>query len=287
MGALSYFLGIEVTRTTSGLTLTQTKYINDLLHRVSMVAAKPVSTPLLDHPVLNATSGPLLADPAEYRSVIGSLQYLLFTRPDIACAVNKLSQFMHQPCEDHWLAAKRVLRYLASTKKMGLFFSASNPMTVHAFSDADWAGNKDNYTSTGAYLVYVGKHLVSWSSKKQKTVAQSSTELEYKSVSATSSEVEWVMTLLGELGFSPSTPPVIYCDNIGATYFCANPVFHSRMKHVAVDYHVIRQIVQSGLLRVRHVASADQLVDTLTKLLSRAKFTPMCIKIGLSSLGPS
>ncbi|KAG7548771.1 Reverse transcriptase RNA-dependent DNA polymerase [Arabidopsis suecica] len=289
MGALSYFLGIEVSRTAAGLTLTQTKYINDLLHRTNMVATKPVSTPMIDHPMPTATdsSGSLLADPSEYRSVIGSLQYLLFTRPDIAFAVNKLSQFMHQPREDHWLAAKRVLRYLSGTKKMGLFFSASNSMSVHAFSDADWAGDKDHYTSTGAYLVYVGKHLVSWSSKKQKTVARSSTEAEYKSVSATASEVEWVMTLLGELGFKPSDTPVIYCDNIGATYLCANPVFHSRMKHVAVDYHVIRDLVQSGLLRVRHVASADQLADALTKPLSRAKFIPMCIKIGLSTLGSS
>ncbi|KAG7543114.1 Reverse transcriptase RNA-dependent DNA polymerase [Arabidopsis thaliana x Arabidopsis arenosa] len=192
MGALSYFLGIEVTRTVNGLTLTQMKYINDLLQRTNMVCCKPVSTLMADHPTLTATvaSGVLLNDPTKYRSIVGSLQYLLFTRPDIAFAVNKLSQFTHQLREEHWLATKRVLRYLSGTKKIGLFFSGNSPLSVHSFSDADWAGDQDNYSSIGAYLVYVGKHLISWSSKKQKTIARSSTEAEYKSVSATTSEVE-------------------------------------------------------------------------------------------------
>ncbi|KAL1194809.1 Retrovirus-related Pol polyprotein from transposon RE1 [Cardamine amara subsp. amara] len=222
---------------------------------------------MVDHQVLLGNSSALLDDPAEYISVIGSMPYLLFTRTDIAYAANKISQYMHHLLEDHCLAAKRVLRYLDGTQKMGFFFSAFNLMTVHAFSDAEWAGDKDNYTSTCVYLVYVGTHLVSWSSKNQKTVAHSSTKADYKSISATASEVEWVMTLLGELGFSSSKPPVIYCNNIGANYLCVNPIFHSRMKHVAVDYHLIRDIVQSGLLRLRHVTLADQLADTLTKPL--------------------
>ncbi|KAL1225404.1 Retrovirus-related Pol polyprotein from transposon RE2 [Cardamine amara subsp. amara] len=215
-----------------------------------MVFSKPVSTPMVDHPPLTGNSGSLLDDPAEYRLVIGSLQYLLFTRPDISYAVNKLSQYMHQPRTKHWLAAQRVLRYLSGTKNMGLFFSALSSLSVHAFSYVDWAGEKDNYSSTGAYLVYVGSHLVSWSSKKQRRVARSSTEAEYKSVSATASEVEWVVTLL-------------------------------------LDYHVIRDFVQSGFLRVTHVSSKHQLADVLTKPLPRAKFLPLCIKIGLSSLGLS
>lgn len=128
--------------------------------------------------------------------VIGSLQYFSFTRPDLASAVNKLSQFMHKPTTEHWIAAKRILCYLAGTHHLGLWFAADSPLTVHAFSDADWTGDKDDYTSTGAHLVYVGQHLVSWSSKKQKTVAPSSTEAEYKSVANTASEVKWIVSLL-------------------------------------------------------------------------------------------
>ena len=184
-------------------------------------------------------------------------QYLLFTLPDIAFAVNKLSQYMHNPTTDHWIAAKRILRYLCGSRDRGLFFSAVNTPQHHAYSDADWAGDKDDYSSTGAHLVYLGKHLISWSTKKQTTVARSSTEAEYKSVATTAAEVQWIMTLLRVLGVKLSTTPAIYCDNIGATYLCANPIFHSRMKHVAVDYHFICGLVQSGFLRVTHVSVAD------------------------------
>ena len=155
-------------------------------------------------------------------------------------------------------------------------------MSLHAYSDADWAGDSDDYVSTNGYIVYLGKHPISWSSKKQKSIARSSTEAEYKSVANTSSELTWICSLLHELGIKLPTAPVIYCDNVGATYLCANPVFHSRMKHVALDYHFIRNQVQSGALRVVHVSTKDQLADTLTKPLPRATFTDFSTKIGVS-----
>lgn len=110
--------------------------------------------------------GTLLSYPLEYRMLIGSLQYLLFTRPYFIFAVNKLSQFMHKPTTEYWIAAKRILCYLAGTRSLDLCLAAYNSLILHAFPDADSAGFKDDYTSTYVYLVYVGKHLVSWSSKK-------------------------------------------------------------------------------------------------------------------------
>lgn len=134
---ISYFLGIEATRTEQGLHLMQNKYIQDLLAKMNMQNAKPVSMPLATHPKLTLQSGTPLANPTDFRQVVGSLQYLAFTRPDIAYAVNKLSQFMHQPTEDHWQAAKRVLRYLAGTSKHGIWIRRDSPPTLHAYSDAD------------------------------------------------------------------------------------------------------------------------------------------------------
>uniref|UniRef100_A0A1J3JSN7 Retrovirus-related Pol polyprotein from transposon TNT 1-94 n=1 Tax=Noccaea caerulescens TaxID=107243 RepID=A0A1J3JSN7_NOCCA len=286
MGVLSYFLGIEVIRTSKGLHLNQRKYILDLLAKMNMTDAKPVQTPMATSPKLTK-SGALHSNPTEYRTLIGSLQYLSFTRPDIAYVVNKLSQYMQSPTTDHWQAAKRVLRYLAGSATHGLFISKSNNLNVHGFTDADWGGDHDDYVSTNAYIVYLGDQPISWQSRKQKGVARSSTEAEYRAVANTAAEIRWVCSLLSELGIAPTVTPVIYCDNIGATYLCANPVFHSRMKHIALDYHFIREQVQNGTLRVSHISTHDQLADSLTKPLDRSRFQLQRSKIGVSQAPPS
>lgn len=140
---------------------------------------------------------------------------------------------------------------------------------------------------TNAYVIYIGRNPVSWSSKKHKGVARSSTEAGYQSVANTASEVTWLCSLLSELGITLSTAHVIYCDNIGATYLCANPVFDSHMKHIALDYHFIRNLIQAGALRVSHVSTTDQLADVLTKLLARTRFQSACSKIGVTRVPPS
>lgn len=253
---------------------------------MKMADAKQVATLMASSPKLTL-SGEKYSEPSEYRSLVGSLQYLFFTCPDIAFAVNRLSQFMHSPTCDHWQAAKRVLRYLTCTVTHGLFISASTSLSLHAFSDADWAGDSDDYVSTNAYIIYLGDHAKSWSSKKQKSVARSSTEAEYQSVANTASELNWVCSVLMELRTKIPSPPVIYCDNIGATYLSVNPVFHSRIKHVALDYHFIREQVQHGKLRVAHVSTHDQLADSLTKPLNQARFSILRSKIGVSKAPPS
>ena len=141
-GLLSYFLGMEGQRNSQGLYLTQTRYIADLLHKTKMSDAKPMPTPICSSTTLTLQSGDPLPSGTEYRAVIGSLQYLSLTRPDIAYAVNKLSQFMHLSRTDQWAAAKRILRYLAGTPHKGIFFSSQNTPSLHAFTDADWAGNR-------------------------------------------------------------------------------------------------------------------------------------------------
>lgn len=233
-------------------------------------------------PKLSLHSGVRLSDPTEYRHVVGSLQYLAFTRPDISYTVNKLSQFMHAPTLEHWNAVKRALHYLAGTTNHGILLCRGTSKNLHAFSDADWAGDADDYISTNGYVVYIGNHPVSWSSKKQNTIARSSTEAEYRSVANASSEIKWIASLLQELGIRLCQAPTIYCDNVGATYLCANPVFHSRMKHVALDYHFICQQVRSGSWRVIHVSTKDQLADVMTKPLSRQVFTSITSKIGVA-----
>lgn len=159
---INYFLGIEVTRTKHGLYMMQRKYIQDLLSKTDMWDAKPVTSPMATSPKLTLQSGIALDDPRAYRLVMGSLQYMSFTRPDIAYSINRLSQFMHRLTDVHWQATKRILRYLACTISHGIFLSAKSPLSLHAFSDADWAGDVYDYVSTNAYIVYLGTTPIAW-----------------------------------------------------------------------------------------------------------------------------
>ena len=149
------------------------------------------------------------------------------------------------------------------------FISIEGVYRFYTLNDVDWAGKKED-TSTSAHLVFYGRSLISWKSSKQCAVARSSTEAEYRSLTTTSAELTWIRSLLSELCIQVQHVPTIYCDNLSATYLSINPVMHSRMKHIAIDVHFVRDLVQLGILRVQHVSTTDQLVDCLTKPLSAA-----------------
>jgi histone deacetylase 1/2 len=269
LGELHYFLGIEVKKARDGILLTQQKYTSDLLHRVGMRTCKPMNTPMSSADKLSIYDGDPLGpkDITEYRSIVGALQYLTLTRPDISFAVNKVCQFLHKPTTVHWSAVKRILRYLQSTVDMGLRIRKSPSILVSAFSDADWAGCSDDRRSTGGFAVFLGSNLISWSSRKQATVSRSSTEAEYKSLANATAEVIWVQTVLKELGIKGPKFARLWCDNLGATYLSANPVFHARTKHIEVDFHFVRERVAQGLLQIRFISTKDQIADGFTKAI--------------------
>lgn len=186
--------------------------------------------------------------------------------------MNKVCQFIHKPKQPHWTVVKRILRYLKNTINFGLFFSSKSSLQLQAYLDADWPRCPDDRRSTVGYSIFLGKNLVSWSSKKQKTIARSSTEVEYKALDASAGKVIWVQTLLLELGIHLSTTPILWCDNIRATYLVANPVYHSRTKHMEVDFHFIRDRVAAKSLIVKFISSKDQIADVFTKPLVSDKF---------------
>ena len=138
-------------------------------------------------------------------------------------------------------------------------------MLVSAFSDADWAGCVDDRKSTGGFVVFLGSNLVSWSARKQATVSRSSTEPKYKALANATAEVMWIQTLLKELNIPSPRAAKLWCDNIGAKYLSANPVFHARTKHIEVDYHFVRERVARKQLEVRIISSDDQVADGFTK----------------------
>lgn len=273
LGSLSYFLGLEATPTPTGLRLTQTKYTLDLLHRHSMTECQPCATPVCATSQLSHLHGDLLPDGTEYRQIVGALQYLTFTRPDIAYAVHHVAQFMSAPRSPHFIAVKRILRYLKGTPDFGLSFRRStSPLTLCAYSDADWAGCPDTRRSTTGICVFLGPNLISWCAKKQQAVSRSSAEAEYRSLAHACADTIWVSYLLAELQFLPSRPIALFCDNLSTTYMASNPVFHARTKHIELDYHYIRQYLISGAHRVQFVPSPDQIADIFTKGLSTQRF---------------
>ncbi|KAL8120428.1 hypothetical protein AgCh_017563 [Apium graveolens] len=257
LGSLHHFLGVEVISTKMGLLLSQHRYIVDLLDQFHMTGAKEVSTPLNISEVLTLVDGSRPIDATPYHKLIGSLQYLAITRPDVSFAINKLSQSMHSPTEIHWQAVKRVLRYLKGTLHHGLFLTRNSPLTLTAFSDSDWGGVHDQGRSTTAYVLYLGPNIISWRSARQKSVSRSSTEAEYKALANAATEIMWVQNILNELRVFIPRSPTLFCDNTGDVYSCANLVYHSRMKHLAFDYHFVRERVTCGLLHVFHVSSKD------------------------------
>ncbi|CAN1759561.1 Retrovirus-related Pol polyprotein from transposon RE2 [Linum perenne] len=220
-------------------------------------------------------------NPHLFRQLLGGLQYLHMTRPDISYATNRLAQAMHAPTVDHWTQLKRVLRYLKGTTTHGVMIKPSSSYALSIYTDADWAGDHHDRRSTSAYVAYLGSNIISWTSRKQRTVSRSSTEAEYRALATAASEILWLASLLHEIGFTPTSPPTIWCDNIGATYLTKNPVYHSRSKHLEIDFHFVRERVAAKQLHIAYISSKDQIADTLTKSLPAPRFTTLRLKLNV------
>jgi hypothetical protein len=273
LGDLHHFLDITVTRDSSGLFLSQRKYAVDLLQRAGMSECHPTATPVDARAKLSATEGALVADPSEYRSLAGALQYLTLTRPDLAYAVQQVCLFMHDPREPHLALIKRILWYIKGSMSAGLQLGSGTIDQLTAYSDADWVGYPDTRRSTSGFCVFLGDNLVSWSPKRQTTVSRSSAKAEYRAVAHIVAECCWLCQLLQELHISIPLATVVNCDNVSVVYMTANPVHHRRTKHIEIDIHFVREKVALGQFRVLHVPSAYQFADMMTKGLPVQLFT--------------
>ncbi|XP_021753589.1 uncharacterized protein LOC110718960 [Chenopodium quinoa] len=272
LGPLNYFLGIAVTRTLSHTFLSQQKYAQEIIERAGMASCKPAATPVDTQSKLSTETGPEFHDPTLYRSLAGALQYLTFTHPDIAYAVQQVCLFMHDPRQVHYDALKRILRYIQGSIDHGLHLYPSSSMHLITYTDAAWGRCPDTCRSTSGYCCFLGDNLISWSSKRQPTLSKSSEEAEYQGIANVVAEACWLCNLLLELHCPLRQATVICCDNVSAIYLSHNPVQHQRTKHIEMDIHFVREKVALGHVRVLHVPSRYQFADIFTKGIPRQLF---------------
>ncbi|XP_043694594.1 uncharacterized mitochondrial protein AtMg00810-like [Telopea speciosissima] len=218
-----------------------------------MVDIMPTTTLMASR--LDLLSDDPFFDVTPYRSLVGALQYLTMTLPDLSYTVNSVCQLMHAPTVAHFGLVRQILCYVRGTLDHGLRIVHDSTLDLFAFSDSDWAGCPVTRRSTTGLCTFLGSNYISWSAKKQPTIARSSTEAEYHAMASTTAELMWLAFLLRDIGIPQPRPALLFCDNLSALHMTVNPVLHARMKHIEVDYHFVREKLALGSLVTRFVPS--------------------------------
>lgn len=232
---------------------------------------------LLQQNTHNATK----SESQKYQEIIGSLLYLSrVTRPDISLAVNKLSRYSSNPSQEHFKYLSRVLNYLNYTKNYQLRLNGTKNTELSCYSDADWAGNFEDRTSTSGYCIFIGNNLISWTSKRQKCIALSTMEAEYIALGEAIKETLFINKLCTEMGIILKTP-TLYCDNLATIEISRNPKNHQRAKHIDIKYHFIRKTIEDGEINLNFINSQSNKADIFTKPLNSNLFNNNRQNIGL------
>ena len=283
LGEIVMFLGIRVTRDRAArtITLSNERMVTDMLTKYGMMDCKPAPVPLSSSITLTKADGePLDVSMYPYRQLVGSLMYIaVTTRPDIAFAVGALARYLAQPTTVHWQAAKHVLRYLAGTSTLSIKYGSTDSLLL-GYSDADFAGDTDSRKSTSGYVFTMYGGAVSWSSRRQPTVAASTTEAEYIAVAAAVKEALALRILFSDLQY-PITAVSIMADNQSAIKIMKNPVSSSRTKHIDVVHHFARDRVMRKEISLAYIPTLQMVADVMTKALPTTKHVTCCIGMGM------
>ncbi|KAM1818334.1 hypothetical protein ACFX11_000139 [Malus domestica] len=296
LGDASYVLGIKLYRDRSRklIGLSQSMYIDKVLSRFQMEQSKKGFLPVGHGIHLSKSMEPKTPEEIRqmscipYASAIGSLMYaMICTRPDIAYAVSITSRYQSNPGSEHWTAVKTVLKYLRRTKDMFLVYGGASELQVEGYTDADFQSDVDDRSSNSGYVFTLNGGAVSWKSKKQSLIADSTTEAEYVATAEAGKEAFWMMKFITELGVVPTitSPVTLYCDNNRAIAQAKEPRAHQKNKHIDRRFNIIRRYAAEGKINILKVASADNVADPLTKPMSQIQLDRHMEKMGIRYMG--
>ncbi|KAJ9540834.1 LOW QUALITY PROTEIN: hypothetical protein OSB04_027340 [Centaurea solstitialis] len=296
LGEAAYILGIKIYRNRSKrlIGLSQSTYIDKILKKFRMDESNKGFIPMQHGIVLSKTQCPVSSQDQDkmksvpYASAIGSIMYaMLCTRPDVAYSVSVTSRYQQNPGEPHWVAVKNILKYLRRTKDMFLVFGGfEDEISVNGYSDASFQTDRDDFRSQSGYVFTLNGGAISWKSLKQDTIADSTTEAEYIAASDAAKEAVWLKNFLSDLRVvaSVSRPIDIFCDNSGAVAQVKEPREHHKSRHVLRKYHLIREIIGRGDVRICKIPTEENVADPLTKPLARVKHEAHANSIGMQYL---
>lgn len=240
IGELKFFIGLKVSQLDNGIYISQSKYIKEVLKTFGMEASKLVGTPMIIGCKVSKDDESKYFDATLYMSMIRKLHYVLHRRLDIAKEIGIVARFQSNPKESHMVAVKIIFRYLKGTIDYWLWYAHEGDFSLSVFIDADWEGNIDDWKSTSGGTFFLGGSLVSWTSKKQNFISQSTTKVEYVEEAINCTKVDWMKKILEGIKEKVKKLVIIYCDNTSAINISKNLVMHSKTKHIAIKYHFLR-----------------------------------------------
>ncbi|GJV41135.1 retrovirus-related pol polyprotein from transposon TNT 1-94 [Tanacetum coccineum] len=259
MGKLSFFLGLQISQSLRGIFINQSKYALESLKKYGMESSDPVDTPMVEKSKLDEDTQGKAIDPTHYRGMVGTLMYLTASRPDLTFVVCMCARYQAKPTEKHLHAVKRIFKYLRGTVNRGLWYPKDSSIALTAYADADHAGCQDTRRSTSGCMQLLGDRLVSWSSKRQKSAAISSTEAEYIALSGCCAQVLWMRSQLTDYGLGFNKIPIFY---------------------------FIKDQVENKLVELYFVNTEHQLADIFTKALCRGRIEFLINKLGMRIFTP-
>jgi hypothetical protein len=281
IGELSYFLGLQINQSSVGLFISQEKYLKEMLKKFQMEYSSPISTPMVVgcKPSIDDISPDV--DKRTYRLMIGSLLYITASCPDIMQVVGMVGRFQSTPKQIHLAAIKRIFKYLKGTMTYGLWYPKNHNFQLNSYSNVDWENCLDERKSTSGGAFFLGDSLVAWLSKKQGSISLSTTEAEYIATTTCCTQILWMIQTLADLKVTYTDPIPLHCDNTSAISVSKNHVLHSKMKHIPIKYHFLKEQVTNRVVQLNYIPSTEQIADIFTKPLAKTPFEYLRQKLGV------